>query len=483
MIQYLIFSKTRVISDKKNKKRPIKISFEEDLAKDSKVNEEPDFVIVEMRKALSGENNGGESRKVHSIGRVGIVGGEKPLSSEGWMDIEAPKLLNQIIELGRSGEKTVKQALNDNKFLKHIGSYTIIACGSRKNYWLESRIDVKGFMQGGKQARRLKEVSSNSRLKSLNWMISGNNEYRGNTLGMAGTLANLYGLGNISYRQMENFKGLFLMDMALDFEGESEGGDAAEKFSGKLENLTSNISKFLTYHSLLLNHNNTEYKSVDRQALTMRNEALNIQERIFDLQKGAEDEKRSDSKDVGKMRTEEEDLLNVASITFSAVTRLEQKIGTNMYSVFGLNKSLEDITEDMGIRRIETPDGEGETVSSLFDEFNRFNDSINVSYQMLRDDVNNTQTTLRNSLEVLRTFIEHQQRKLSDKQSKMLTLLTFVFACFGIADALSNLLAYYVSERTMDAMVWTVGAFVFSMLFSLGVFLVMYILTIQKALK
>jgi hypothetical protein len=339
-------------------------------------------------------------------------------------------------------------------------------------------------MKGGKD-RRLKEVSSTSRIKSLNWVISGSNMFKGNVLGVTGTPSTLFAFGNISYRQMENFKGIFLTDIPLESEEEAEGAvGLEERYKNRMETITSNLGKFLAFHSMLQNHNKMEYTRVDRQANVLRNEVLNIQERIFNLQKSAGEttKKMDELKDLKKMQAEEEDLLTSASITFSAVTRLEQTIGTNMYTSFGLNKSLEEVVDAMDPRRIDTLEGEFESVPSLFDEFNRFKDSINVAYEMLRDNVNITQTTLRNSLEILRTFIEYQRSKIADLQSRTFSIILVIFACFGIADALSNVLAYYISDRSLDALFWTIGAFVFSMAFSLMIFVILYVWIIKKVI-
>ena len=484
-VHYLIFHK-----EKRPKKvkgdGPIKVGFEEAYAKNSQVREDADYLVVELHKELdASENQVGDKEKDHSMGQVGIVGGPTgPTETEGWVDIEATVLLKYITKIKESGETTAQRTLKDNAFLRFIGSYTVLCCGSKKNYWLETQIDVKGFMKGGKD-RRLKEVSSTSRIKSLNWIISGTNLFRGNILGVTGTPSKLFGFGSISYRQMENFKGIFLADIPLESEGDTEGSvELVERYKNRMETTTSNLGKLLAYHSMLLNHNKMEYTRVDKQANILRNEVLNIQERIFNLQKSAgETTKKTDElKDLSRMRAEEEDLLTSASITFSAVTRLEQTIGTNMYTSFGLNKSLEEILDAMDAKRIETLEGEFEPVPSLFDEFNRFTDSVNVAYEMLRDNVNITQTTLRNSLEVLRTFIEHQRGKVADLQSRTFSIILVIFACFGIADALSNVLAYYIGDRTMEALFWTIGAFVFSMAFSLMIFVILYIWIIKKVL-
>jgi len=485
LIHYLIFLKEKKVGKTTVKEDPIKVSFEEEFAKDSQVTEEAEYIIVEIHKELKTQYEQ-ESKKggIQRVDNVGIVGGsDDGPGAEGWAIIEPTMLLNQINYIKTSGEKTAQQTLKDNDFLRYIGNYTLTCCGSKKNYWLETQIDVRGFLKGGK-ARQLKGMTAKSRIKSLNWMLTGANQFRGDALGVTGTPSNLYGFGNISYRLMEQFKGLFLVDITMESEGETESAaELGERYKGRTETVSRSIGKFLAFHSLLMNHNKMEYNDVDRQANILRREVLRIQERIFNLQKAGQDSKSADKlTDMKKMQSEEEDLLTSASITFSTVTRLEQEIGTNLYTCFGLNKSLEEITDTMAPTRIDTAEGEFEPVSSLFDEFNRFNDSVTVSYEMLRDNVNITQTTLRNSLEVLRTFIEHQRSRISDLQSKTFSIILVIFACFGIADALSNLLAFYISDRSVEAAALTAGAFVFSMMFSLMIFAILYIVIIKKVL-
>jgi hypothetical protein len=467
------------------RQKGFKLPAEWGMAKNCNVREESDFVIIEVRKELEPDQSAqNKPEGVDVLKHVRTLGMDKRSSQDGWMEAPVEGIKEAIKVLETSGKLITGTCLKEND-VSHVGTYTVLFCGSKKNYWLESNINVSDIIKGGKAARNIRQISSTRRLDDLTEILTGTRQYRGNALGLTATPSTLFGIGTISYTQMENFPGLFLMDLLFEPETDEEAKEMSEKFIPKQDVLTVQLGRFLAYYSWLCAHHRTQYRDVDKQAFNMRQEALSIQDRIFNLQKtaGGDSKGRTDTKVDEMTREEEEKLLTTASITFSAVTKLEQTIGYNMYLTFGNSKSMEDIVEAVGPKKLEVAEMDTQPVSSLFDEFLRYADSVNVSYQRLRDDVNNTQSTLRNALDVLRTFIEHQQRKLSDRQSKMLFLLTMVFAAFGIADALSNLLAYYLSDLTMKGAIYTALAFSFSIVVSLLGFLIFYFAFIKKALE
>jgi len=487
IMHFLVFWKDRKPALKKKARIGLetKITLNENLTKDAKVSEEAEYALIELTKPLStSEVPQAAQDGVRQVGKMGMLGSGKHSSLDGWIDVEPVNVSYSVRAMVELGKTVVEDALAKNEGLHHLGTYTIISCGTRRNYWLESKIEISGFIKSDKQARKLKEVETKLRIESLSEVITGTKQFHGNSLGITATASTLYGLGSISYRQMENFSEVFLLDTLTDPD-EAEGQEATkEKHLAKVENISRLMSKFLYFHSKLSAHQKSEYKDADTQAYTMRQEAMKIQARIFNLQKGAtkENVKKDVKYDTKKEASEEEDLLQTTSITFSAITSLEQTIGSNMFMVFNLNKSLEEILEGLDPKKVELPEGESRPIPSLFDEFKRYADSVNLSYQILRDDVNNTQSTLRNSLDVLRTYLEHQQKKVADRQGRTLFIFTLIFAAFGIADALSNLLAYYLTDRTLEGAIWTALAFTFSIAVSMLGFGIIYWALIKKAL-
>lgn len=485
----LIFQKNKMpaASKKEKKAREPHVTISDAIAKLGKVRDQSEYLILEIIKPLSTsevpqEPQGG----VRQVGKAGMLGMDRPSSMEGWIEVEPVKMNYAIREIAEHGKKVTEEIIAKNEgILTPLGSYTLICCAAKRYYWLESKIEISGIIRNDKLARLLKGVSTKRRIETLSEIVTGSPQFHGNCVAVSTPPGTLYGLGNISYRFMDTFSGVFLLDLVAEAEDSDAAQQGSEKYEAKVDHACLHMGKFLFSHSRLQSHLRSEYKDAESQGLSMRQESLNIQERIFNLQKTNEKDStmlaQKTKKEVDE-ESQEEVLLKAAAILLSAVNRLEQSVGTNMYSVFNIRKVGEEALESLNPGKVDVPEGETRVIPSLFEEFKRYADSVTVSYQMLRDDANNTQTTLRNSLDVLRTFIEHQQRKIADRQGKILYILTIVFACFGLADAITNVAAYFLMEQTLSALIGSTIAFLVSMLLSFGIFIIVYFAYVKKAL-
>jgi hypothetical protein len=238
-----------------------------------------------------------------------------------------------------------------------------------------------------------------------------------------------------------------------------------KKYESTMYRITSNFGQLLVFYSLLVNLYTHDYRRATAKSNSVRVKAQTLQRKINELFRARE---------RGRSATEEE-LLSSASMHFSVVTELGHTLSNSIYSVHRNGKNIEKVGTAIGMDKIIAPET-GESIPSLFDEFKKYSDMVHFAFQSLRQELDNAQSTLRNTVEVIRTFLESKQRTASEESGRRINLLVIIFACFGLADALGNFVVYYLQteNRTFDDFITAMSYFFITMLPLVFVVILLY---------
>jgi hypothetical protein len=462
------------------KVKPIAVDLSSIFREPVRVIEESDYIVVETRHPFGVTNK--------SNSKEGAL-----LPATGWVELSPQDLRKGWVEILKLGEKQLSKILLFNRNLVHTGSYVVLVCGTTKDFWAQSRIEVDKFMSKERKELLLTEVAPHTRLEKFNDEVGGSEQIRADTVATAKLQSKLYAF-SARTSEGEELPRLFMLDINVE-EASTSSGELRvaevdmKKFDLTLEAITTQIGKLLSYYSRALSLYRGEYNRISRKAFKVRERVQELQRKINDLLIGAEVKLElskgkpisrrkpgvKGGRELTKVSTEEEELLRSASMYFSIVTEIEQTLSATIYMLHELNRNFDKLGAVLGLRKIEpTSAGEVEAFPSLFDELKAYLAGILFSFQNLRNDLSNSQTNLRNTVEVLRTSLESKQRTTSEITSRVLAILAIIFACFGIAEVIGEVLPYYLAKQTFIAGVLTFLAIIFSLAISLVVFLFLY---------
>ncbi|UCH88130.1 MAG: hypothetical protein JSV49_07635 [Thermoplasmata archaeon] len=414
-----------------------------------------------------------------------------------WVELTQQDVNKQFQGCQSYSEAVVKTLGKSIPKLKHLQSYFLLVVGSREDYWFETRIDVERLkMTNGMKERTLRELSSKTRLEMLSETLGDYKTLLANRV--TGSRKNSMVIGFSSKKHELNIEyTLTKFLMAVDMEDTYNAPNLAQKemdviFNQARRAFIPNFGKFLLYHTKLKAMYDIGYIDASARTVVLKTKSTRMQRKINDLiresQKLSQEKEMSSSlwrlKDTEShfQKDYDEGLLYNTSIYFSNITELLQTVSNSIYQAKENTYFQTKSATTMAFEPLDNPlTLEKSEHISLIDEFNRFSEQVTHSFESLKLDIEATQTSLRNTVDILKTFLEGKQRQSSQRSSKTLGLLTVVFACFVFIDMISNYFIFYLeSTRTSEEFSEMVIFMIITLWPSLLMFVLLYFVFLKK---
>ncbi len=420
------------------------------------------------------------------------------LTSDGWLDVDTNDFKNAM----RLGDQIVSKqilAINEvSKNLKLIGTHQMIITGSEKDYWTRSEIDIHKFkidMNGMGKSLRLSDLESETNLAIFTKEMLGTKRIRGDRLNSLKLPTTLYGLGSINSSEESNqIPKIFLLNIAIENSVNIKEKDVAmqnKQLSIAINTVISNLGNLLAHMGKLTDLYKDEYKSIQSKSNEIRDQALELQIKINNALKKIGKSKDS-SLDSWRKNDEddevvlyhgwEEKLLLKASRYFSLLTEINQVLARVNYQRHDAAMNIEKSISNLGLSPIKYVAETGKEITSLSLDLKQFSESINYYFQNLKLELDHSQSTIRNTVDILKTFLESEQRIVSQKVGELFNWIVIVFAGLGLADALGNFVIFVLEGGSVyEAIFWFF--IILSVLFLIVVTLYFWIFRRPKLLK
>jgi len=416
---------------------------------------------------------------------------------EGWHEL-APTEVKLQFESSRTYSQSLINILTMTiPDLTHLQTYYLFAAGSAEDYWFETRIDVDRLkMTEGTKERSLREISSKTRLEILSDHIGGYSKLLANKVSIGKGDSLVLGFGSRAREtSLEDYPTSFMYVVTLG--GMYSGPDpelmgTETYYEQTVGSFALNFGKFLLYHSKLMALYNIGYMEANVRATEIKTKAQRMQREINSLIRESQKRRReqvsssamwylTDTKD-SQREAYDEGLLYNASIYFSHITELLQTVSNAIHLSKENTYFLNRTGSSLGFESIPNPLTVEKTEhASMQDEFKRISDQVTHAFESLKLEIESTQISLRNTVDVLKTFLEGKQRQSSTRSSKTLGLLTIVFACFVFIDMISNYFIFFLeSERSYTVVSEVIIAMIVTLWPSLIMFVFLYFIVLKK---
>jgi hypothetical protein len=413
-----------------------------------------------------------------------------------WFELSQKEITTQFSGCRKYNENLVRIITTALPNLTHLQTYYLMQVGSREDYWYETRIDVERLkMTPGAMERTLRGLSSKTRLEMLSDALGGYKTLLANKISSANRDSLIIGFGSKAHDLgAADYPTIFMLVVEIEdlFTGPSQ--DVVETdsiFNQATRSVTNNFGKLLMYHSKLMAMHNIGYMDANKRVHDIKSKAQRMQRRINNLIQESQKVRREkesfmvwsiqDSKDRHKTDYDEGLLYNT-SIYFSNITELLQTVSNAIYMAKENTQNLSNTANSMSFKAVHNPlTIERSEHISLIDEFKRFSEQVTHSFESLKIEIEGTQTSLSNTVDVLKTFLEGKQRQSSSQSGKILGLLTIVFACFVFIDMLSNFFIFYLeSERTVVELSEMVIFMIITLMVPMIMFVILYFGYLKK---
>ena len=409
-----------------------------------------------------------------------IIKDQTHRTEDGWLDITINDLSN-IINLGtKLATKHFMGPEMKNKSLKYLGSFQMIVTGTKKDYWTKSEIDIHKFKidaaSSGQRPFKLGDLESESNLEILNRELFNSKYIRGDILGNLKLNTTIYGLGNDSSEDLQQIPNTYLLNLEIDpqFSNNKDPSSGQNKhYRLTINTVISNFGSLFVYLVKLNELYKEDHNSIQSKSNDIRDKALKLQIKINNLLTKRSDISTSKSGTSGRSDTGisqsqghsqddsipafgwEEKLLLRASRNFSILTELNQVLAKANYQRHEATMNIEKMTLTMGLTQIKYLGGSDKEIASLGLELKQFSKSINYYFQNLKLELDHSQTTIKNTVDIIKTFLESEQRIVSQKSSEAINWIVIVFAGLGLSDALGNFVIFWLEGgNAFQAMVW-----------------------------
>ncbi len=398
----------------------------------------------------------------------------KPIGYEGkdngWVEIE-PKHFKKVFN---QTKKLKDKWFNIRKIqrmgLKQIGDFQMIITGAEDEYWTKSRIDIHKFKIDSDRVERsleLSDVEAENNLAIFNRMLFGGKRIFGDRLENLKLPTFVYGLGINGSDDFQNLPRSFLLSLTVNKEirGKEINEVENKQFRLTVNSVMANFGRLVTYLAKLMDLYSEEYISINKRSNEVREKALKLQMKINNLLVTKSDSSAVSTKSTGKRKRVtavkysyhgmEEHLLLEASRYLSYLTEINQFQAQANYERQEASANIEKINQTLGMTPIAYLSKSNNQIQPLSNELKQLSDFINHNFQNLKIELDHSQSTIRNTVDILKTFLESEQRIVSQRSSEAINWIVIVFAGLGLADALGNFVIFYLEGgKWYQAMFW-----------------------------
>jgi len=508
MIQYLIFWHQEGVQVKERLIEIIKNpSLYHILREEIALYEDDQYILLEIPflftppmnnvNKISGEGFTSSDAIPNTAGELQLKANGDDLNS-GWIELSQTEIKLQVETCKNYSQSLINILTTSIPDLTHLQTYHLLQVGSEEDYWFETRIDVDRLkMTDGSKERSLREISSKSRLEILIEHLGNFPKLLGNRIRGTKNETLIFGLGSSSSESgLEEIPRTYMLIVSIGgfySNREQELIEIESYYSQTSRLVSSNFGKFLLYHSKLSALHNIGYMEANVRSTEIKTRAQRLQREINALIRESQKIRKEkvmagtnwylSDKKSRKKEDFDEGLLYNASIYFSQITELLQTVSNAIYLVKENAYYLNKTSNSLGLEPSKNPLSLEKTEHvSLMEEFKQFSEQVNHAFESLKLEIESTQQSLRNTVDVLKTFLEGKQRQESTRSGKTLGLLTIVFACFVFVDMISNYIIYILESdtRSYEVVSETIIAMIITLWPSLIMFIFLYFIVLKK---
>jgi hypothetical protein len=409
-----------------------------------------------------------------------------PAKTKGWAEMDFNNIKNSMTLSNRITDRFFRPIKDNMKGLKFLGTYQMVITGAEDDYWTRSKIDIhkfKIFADGRDRALELSDIEAESNLAIFNRLLFSGKTIYGDQLENLKLPTKIYGMGNSVSEEIHRLPKSYLCSITVDkgIKNDEKSEFHVKQFKLTINTVIFNFGRLIVNVAKLIDLFKDDFSNINKQSIEIREKALRLQMKINDLlvtksdsSSGVSNPQRQlkvETEDVFPYQQMEEYLLLEASRYLSYITEINQLQARVNYTRQEATIRMDKISQSVGLAPImllSTPQSE---IPSLSSEFKQISSSVNHNFQNLKIDLEHSQSTIRNTVDILKTFLESEQRIVSQKSSEAINWIVIVFAGLGLADALGNFVIFYLQGgKWYEAMFW----FFFIMIILIVVIVVLY---------
>ena len=410
------------------------------------------------------------------------LGAEKEGEST-WKDVTVDEIRNTLTTLKEKSKKALKSAKILEANYIQIGAFDIIIGGALKDYWIEAQVDVDAFRVGAGIAASLSDMTSTLRVASLNEELFSSPTLFGNFMDNSRLSPNIYSFLTPSKKDAEGESKIpkaYLVEYEVK---EEESFNDKETGPGRnvLEDFINSFLRYVGLQMFFISLYKKDYPTYQRSAAQIRIRIQDLNKRIDSLLKGKT--KSTKSKKGKKNKKDKEDegggevaLLHSASVNFTNLMELDEDLFNSILYLNDGVSTVNRIEADLGTKKIEGVSGGTLVINSLTQHLLSMRNTILFGFTNLKENIENSQTRLRNTVDSFKTYQENRRRRSSEKSEKVLNMVFVLFAVIGLADALGNFIIFGFDQNDyLKAAKWFV--------IDLGALTLLFVLVYFFALK
>lgn len=363
--------------------------------------------------------------------------------------------------------------------------FSIISGGASRDYWTEPQVDMDAFRVAAGGGGSIADMTSTIRVESFNEDMFNSPTMLGNSFSLHKTSFNVFAFPSPSKKRSESDMSIprtYLLEYEVGTErafGEKEEG----LNPGMLRDIVNTLFRFLGLHRYFITLYQDDFNKFQRSSGETRESIQKLHKKINALLKGkATSIKGSREKGKGKGGEDggEVALLHSASVSFTQLMELDEGLSNTLIVLNDSVTVVERMEAELDTKKISMTGGASLVINSLTQHLQSHRDTIVFGFTNLRENIENSQTRLRNSVDSFKTYQENRRRATSERSEKTFNTVFILLAVLTIGDAVGNFLVYAKeSDDILGAVLGLTGIFV-----ALGiVFGIVYMLLLRDMFK
>lgn len=313
-------------------------------------------------------------------------------------------------------------------------------------------MDVDAFRVGAEGTASLSEMTSTVRIVLLNNELFSSPTILGNTMESHRFAPNIYSfLPPVKKGTSESVSPKTYM---IEYEAKEEGSFGKEE-EGPSEHVirefASTLIRFIGLHLNFISLYKKEYRTYQKSAPRIRERIQRLNRKIDSLLRGTPTSKKEKKGEDGG----EVALLHTASVCFTNLMELDENLSNNILYLNDGISTVERMEADLGTKKIDESAGGTMVINPLTQHLLTMRNTIIFAFTNLRENIENSHTRLRNTVDSFKTYQENRRRAVSEKSEKTFNTVFILLAILTIGDAVGNFLVY--AKETGDWLGAAVG--------------------------
>lgn len=379
-----------------------------------------------------------------------------------WNNISYTRIDKEFKKIATLAEKVKTEILSYGKGMRCVGAFDFLVCGAEEGYWqceeVEFRTDTTGVIEG------VKGVVTKSKLETLFEAIDskGGGEVHGNTM--------THKLKTELYVLIDSVGIRFGMISVEIKRGLSEEPDVLVEYERCVSRVMEILAAIIGGTAIIKDKCSNiirKYKSLDT---AIKQKAHELRKNVWSILNATEEGSR-------KYRREREEwALRYAARYLFKTTDMLYEINTKIHDV---EKRIEDM--ELALTSLSELPMEGYGKFKSITITLRYHSNRDLAQlKAIKTGIQNSETSLRNSLELLKTYLESEQRVSAERSTRALGILSLIFAAFGITDTISNFYIYYLEHRSIPTLFEAIVSFGITMIWPVVFLLAAYYFYLKR---